>query len=66
MSNLRKRIEVQRRHYFKALKLMQSVINGELEVIDDDTFKPSISIDTVAFQLIQSLNQIKSLLEVEE
>lgn len=44
---------------------MQDIIKGELDGIDDDIFEPSTAVDTAAFHLIQTLNQLKSLLEVE-
>jgi hypothetical protein len=65
MTSLNKRVEIQRRHYAKALMNLECIIKGELEGIDGDAYEPSTAIDSAAFQVIQRLNQLKALLEVE-
>lgn len=66
MSDLAKRKAIKRRHYEKAIIRLQDILKGEIEQFDNDDFEPSDSLDHAAFQLIQSLNSFKSLLEVED
>lgn len=67
MSNLNKKQSANRRHYEKALLVMQDILKGEIEAFEsDDAMEPSQVLDNAALQLIKTANALRAVLEIEE
>lgn len=67
MSNLNKKQSANRRHYEKALLVMQDILKGEIEAFEsDDAMEPSQALDNAALQLIKTANALRAVLEIEE
>ena len=59
------RVKYRKNQYKQALVLLQQVLEGELEWIDDENFVVSGSVDAAAHRIIQELNQLKSLIDLK-
>jgi len=64
--DLKGRLAIYKRRYRKTLQEMLLVIQAELEGLEDDIFKPSSAVESIALNLIQDGNRLRALLEVEE
>ena len=60
------RIETYKRRYKMVLKNMAVAVSSEIEAMQSDSFEPSTSIDSTAFQLIEMASALRSLMEVED